>query len=50
MRKKVDDRRKLGLKKESVRQLQLQPLDDRQVAQAAGGGYRVSCPCRTMPD
>lgn len=53
MRKKPIDRRRLGVKKETVRQLQLEQrtLDNGQLAQVAGGvivGNKASCPCATF--
>lgn len=42
-------RRKLGVKKETVRKLEVPSLGDPELTQVAGGGYKVSLPCRTMP-
>lgn len=51
MRKKQDqNRRKLNVKKETVRKLQPAALSDDDLARVAGGytyAYKASCPCGT---
>lgn len=49
MRKKQTDRRKPRLKKETVRVLDQMTLSPGDLDQVAGGGNKISLPCRTQP-
>ena len=47
MRKKKTDRRKIALKKETVRTLDQAALTPDALRQVVGGGYKCTLPCAT---
>jgi hypothetical protein len=50
MGRKPTERRKPRLKMETIRKLDQATLSPGDLAQAAGGGFKATYPCRTCPD